>query len=733
MDDGIALCPTDGTKLVTPFRGMRILEGKYRLEQKLGGGGMGVVYRAQHMRLQKTFAVKLIQPSKMDSAFQARFEREAEVLGRLKHSNIVEVTDYGIDAGNTGLPYLVMEYLEGTNLHDYCRLKGPLAPEEAIPIFASIARAIDYAHDHGILHRDLKSDNVLVGRGGDSKRLIKIVDFGLARFLDRLPLQEVTPGRSSASHESAESFTAGMETVQFVEEPAQPSAGSITEEVAEVNERLTRHGTLLGTLAYMAPEVIEGKEASPASDIYALGILMYEVMTGKTPFAGTRQEIFNAHLRSEAEKPSARNTSVPRELDAPILSCLAKDPAKRPETAGAIVAEIRKLAAEAGIRAWRKQEFPRRTASAAVLVILISIVVTLLLKLPPLNLLEMKTVDVRFLFAHSKPPDPRILVVMIDDASVDADPKPLAQRSPEFASLLQRVFDAGAVAVGIDVTIPDLWNQSEAFSRFVLQNSGELTLAVQSGGDQTYGPGALGGLTAAALGPEKAEALFGFVNLEVEDDGITRRMRCNYLDTKGNQRKAWASRVASSSKNFPKPPDTTDLFWIDYSVSSEKIPIIRWKDLDAELIGNPQKFKQRIVLVGGNYTGSGDQAHRIPHTFGGRKDVPGVIVHALILNTILARFPLKEISPVPFFLISILTAFALSLAFLIAQNQRVVVLSFSAAVLLYTAAAFLLFAYSLKIAPLLLFWLIAGLACLGAQALRRTSLKIPGRRSYELD
>ena len=186
-------------------RGPTLLDGKYQIEGSLGHGGMGFVYRARHVELGKTFAVKLVQPHKAHrSEYLARFRIEAQALGKLSHPNIVQVTDYGVDpkAG----PYLVMEYIDGITLSEYIKQRRALPLDEALPIFSSISRALDYAHDCGVLHRDLKPANVLLFRNETSDHDAKIVDFGIALFWTLLAHSNLPPSLRQRSNYAGRSL-----------------------------------------------------------------------------------------------------------------------------------------------------------------------------------------------------------------------------------------------------------------------------------------------------------------------------------------------------------------------------------------------------------------------------------------------------------------------------------------------------------------------------------------------
>ncbi|HSU84033.1 MAG TPA: serine/threonine-protein kinase, partial [Thermoanaerobaculia bacterium] len=266
-----------------------VLDGKYRLDVRLGEGAAGVVYRATHLGLKKVFALKLLKPGPdLDPFSVSRFQREAEALGRLRHPHIVDVTDSGIDPG-TGAPYLVMELLDGVPLAELCRTAGPLPLERALPILDAIAAAVDAAHEQGILHRDLKPGNILLCGRDVAAPVVKVLDFGLAEIAGA-PL--LSPG---------------------------PSSG------AEADGRLTATGDLLGTPLYVAPEVIRGARTGRASDLYSFGVIVYEMLAGRPPFEGSTREVLAGHL--EREPP-------PAALSGPVWSvlrdCLAKDPDRRP-------------------------------------------------------------------------------------------------------------------------------------------------------------------------------------------------------------------------------------------------------------------------------------------------------------------------------------------------------------------------------------------------------------------
>ncbi len=270
----------------------------------LGAGGMGEVYKARDTRLDRTVAVKVL-PSEVagDADSRARFEREARAVAALDHPHICGIYDVGsVD----GTHYLVMPHLEGQTLA--ARLeKGPLPLDQALTIAAEIADALDKAHRHGIVHRDIKPANIMVTKTGS-----KLLDFGVAKLRPKpspMPLSGMT-----------RTATAAAKTV---------------------------HGTIVGTVQYMAPEQLEGREADARSDIWALGAVLYEMATGLRPFAGdTPASVIGAILRDTPPAISTRQPLAPRALDRLIDHCLAKDPDERWQSSGDVGRVLESIAAD---------------------------------------------------------------------------------------------------------------------------------------------------------------------------------------------------------------------------------------------------------------------------------------------------------------------------------------------------------------------------------------------------
>jgi serine/threonine-protein kinase len=260
----------------------------YRLEELLGRGGMGVVYRAWDPRLKRQVAVKLIAPELSgDPAFRERFLAEAELAAALEHPNVVPIHDAGEVEGQL---YLVMRLVEGSDLKTLLAAEAPLAPGRAVAICAQLGGALDAAHARGLVHRDVKPSNVLLGQDEH----VYLADFGLTR------------------------------------------------ELAEQGA-LAGDGRSVGTPAYVAPEQIRGDDAAAAADQYALGCVLYECLTGAPPFAGERElAVLFAHLEDEPPRASGRNGEIPDAIDPVLQRALAKDPGERYPTCGELVADARR-------------------------------------------------------------------------------------------------------------------------------------------------------------------------------------------------------------------------------------------------------------------------------------------------------------------------------------------------------------------------------------------------------
>jgi Protein kinase domain len=271
--------------------------GSCRLERPLGVGGMGAVYLARQERPHRQVAVKVLRPEvgagpRERALFLARFRREADATAGLDHANIVPIYEFG---EQDGIAYLVMPYLGSGSLADLLERRGPLPLERAFSYVAQAAAALDYAHAHGIIHRDVKPSNLLLHPDG---RLL-LADFGIARPLDRADL---------------------------------PPTG--TEGQDDDTPTLTRGGLVMGTPEYMAPEQIEGASVGPAADVYALGTLAYTLLAGHPPFKGDMGDVLRRQLSEPPPLLRLLRPDVPPQVETAITRALAKRPEDRPRSAG---------------------------------------------------------------------------------------------------------------------------------------------------------------------------------------------------------------------------------------------------------------------------------------------------------------------------------------------------------------------------------------------------------------
>jgi serine/threonine-protein kinase len=282
-----------------------LVAGKYVLGARLGAGGMGVVYAAEQPALTRTVAIKVVHAElAADPAIVRRFHDEARAASRLAHPNVVAVLDYG--ETDNGIPFLVMEHVHGVTLTHILHRVGPLEISRAAALLGQVLAALGEAHAAGIVHGDVKSDNVLVERLHGGAELIKVVDFGLAR---------------------------------------------ITSEGAHVERDAAGHRLVSGTPEYMAPELMSGDGITPASDLYAAGAILYELITGETPFAGGAPDaILARHVREAVVPPSLRRPDhhVAPAMDRVVMRALAKDPAERFADADTFAVAL-ELAAQAEI------------------------------------------------------------------------------------------------------------------------------------------------------------------------------------------------------------------------------------------------------------------------------------------------------------------------------------------------------------------------------------------------
>jgi serine/threonine protein kinase/CHASE2 domain-containing sensor protein len=723
FDDPLANCPRDGSPLEELLAGSRLIDGKYQIECLLGRGGMGAVYQVRHLGLEKRFALKLILPSKaIRERFLAEFRLEAKVLGRLKHDNIVEVTDYGLDDRNGGTPYLVMEFLEGSILKARIQESGPLSLESALPLLEQMARAIDYAHQKGVLHCDVKPANVFLQQSPGHPPIAKILDFGLAMLL-RTPESD----RNYPDNAETPSDWLPIPCGRGQESSADSTQSSISDSSRETADAgASQPAGIRGTLAYMAPEIISGERPASAADIYAFGVLIYEMLAGRLPFTGTSNEIAHGHLNLPVPRPSARGVAIPAEVESALLRPLEKAARNRPRNAWDSVSAIRSASCLAEKRIWRAREMPRRLALAALLAPILALLSIAAAGIGPLQRSEGWTIDARFLVKPRKPPDPRILIVSVDDATLAADQTLIGDRADEFSRQLERVFAAGARGIAIDFLLPRSWSRSAAFSQFVLKHTDDITLAAFSTPrGETVGTECLAGLTAAALGPVHLGSLFGFVNLDEDTDGITRRARLFYGGRAGEKLDTWAAHSARTLIRSPFPAQTnkpgSEIFWVDYSIDWQQFDTISWMDLSRRLDADPSIFEGRLVLLGGDFVASGDDFHRIPALGGMQPGISGVVLEALIVNTILSGTPIRQLQTPWRILFLSMTCLILVGAVLCLARLPVIACVFCGVGLSGVTIAFAFFRWAGAIMPIVGL-LLAGLLALASGVLMRLRL-----------
>jgi len=276
-----------------------VLAERYRIEALLGQGGMGTVYRAEHIHMRRTVALKVLHPEIAAlEEFAARFEREAVAAGRIEHRNVAKATDFGrLDDGSF---YLVIEYVKGASLRELIK-QGPLAPATALEIARQVAEALQAAHRAGVVHRDLKPDNVMIAERDAQGCWVKVLDFGVAK----LAIDESSGGSP-----------------------------------------ITRYGAIIGTPEYMSPEQAGGGIVDHRADLYALGVILYEMLSGQPPFSGDdRVVVLSKHF---VEPPPPLPASVPEKASALVLELLAKEVDARIQSAADVIERIAEARAEIG-------------------------------------------------------------------------------------------------------------------------------------------------------------------------------------------------------------------------------------------------------------------------------------------------------------------------------------------------------------------------------------------------
>jgi serine/threonine protein kinase len=312
----VEICPEDqsplqadatnaGPATADPLLG-HTLDDKYRLDAQLGVGGMGTVYRARHLLIDRPVAVKVLNPRFVeDEAARTRFQREARAAGRLQHTNAVTVTDFG--QTQDGYVYIVMELLEGRTLRDILGKEAPLEAARSVSLMLQVSAAVAAAHDAGIIHRDLKPANIFIVQRAEVPSVVKVLDFGIAKL----------------------------------------AAESLEEDEIKA---LTQIGAMIGTPRYMSPEQCDGAELTPAADVYSLGVILYEMLTGTVPFSGsTPLAIAMKHTSELPRRPREYVASIPPALEDVVLHALEKRPQDRPANAAEFRQELLATADRLGL------------------------------------------------------------------------------------------------------------------------------------------------------------------------------------------------------------------------------------------------------------------------------------------------------------------------------------------------------------------------------------------------
>jgi serine/threonine protein kinase len=278
-----------------------VVAGRYRVEKLLGSGGMGAVYRAEHVHMKKTVALKVLHKEFIGvNEVVARFEREAIAAARIEHPNVAPARDFGkLDDGSF---YLVLEYVDGTSLRELIA-EGPLDTQRAVAIAKQIALALVAAHGAGIVHRDLKPDNVMLVPQADGSERVKVLDFGIARV-------------------------------------------TLSPEIEKAATHLTKVGAVMGTVAYMAPEQALGEEVDERADLYALGVIVHEMLSGRVPFdADSAAQILAKQI---TQAPPPLPPGAPAALGTLVSELLGKTRVERPPSARAVLERLEGLTASIG-------------------------------------------------------------------------------------------------------------------------------------------------------------------------------------------------------------------------------------------------------------------------------------------------------------------------------------------------------------------------------------------------
>jgi serine/threonine protein kinase len=361
-EDAYDLCAFDGSLLMEAFAGPRLLAERYLLEQRMAAGAMGIVFRALHLQIGSTVAVKLMQPKsdELQVGLQ-RFHREAQILGQIKHPHAVLVMDFGVEKRESGpLPFLVTEYLRGQPLIDRLQERQRFSLEEAAPIVMQVCDAVEEAHEVGVIHRDLKPSNIYLEQLRDGTEIVKVLDFGIAKFVE---LTGDVMERLQRDH--AELAATYRETLEFdlLDEVAGVRGGGPGGTVVESlkgrdrstssddrgrggDATLTEAGFMIGTIPYMAPEQMTGERVSRQTDVYAIASLLFRMLAGRLPFEGSDDEVINAKISDERPDLGAIQPALPTPLADLLLQSFALEPSERPTSARALAGALREALSE---------------------------------------------------------------------------------------------------------------------------------------------------------------------------------------------------------------------------------------------------------------------------------------------------------------------------------------------------------------------------------------------------
>lgn len=293
LEGDAEFCPFDGNKLKLlsdPLIG-RVIAGRYLIQNKLGGGGMGTVYRCRHQVIDRDVAIKFLLPEySRDREYRHRFLVEARVANQVNHEHIIDITDFG--QTDDGYVYIVMEYLQGRSVAAEISL-GPMPARRSFRIAIQIAEGLARAHELGVIHRDIKPENIyLISSKGDPD-FVKILDFGVARFAQQI--------------------------------------------------HITKHGTVVGTPEYMSPEQITGREITHSSDLYSLGCVLFEMLTARMPYEGSKSARVIKQMTQPVPKPSDLIASIPSSVDRVVVKLLNKNPEDRHRDAYHLIEELKSI------------------------------------------------------------------------------------------------------------------------------------------------------------------------------------------------------------------------------------------------------------------------------------------------------------------------------------------------------------------------------------------------------